>query len=255
MSLDNVRIVLVNTSHPGNIGSAARAMKTMGLSQLVLVEPKAFPAPEAVTLSSGATDILDNAMVCATLEEAVADCGLIIGASARVRGISLPLMEPGECAEAAVAEVGDCSVALVFGREDRGLTNDELKLCHQQTHIPSNPEFSSLNLASAVQVLCYELRKADLKQQQASLVPECRTHDLASSESMEHFYGHLQEVLADIDFFKHSNPDKIMAKLRRLYGRVRPDRVELNILRGILSEMQAALGKQSAGGRKETQSV
>ena len=252
MSLDNVRIVLVNTTHPGNIGSAARAMKTMGLSRLTLVDPKSFPAQEAVTLSSGATDVLDNAVVCSTLEEAVADCGLIIGASARVRGVSLSLMAPEECAEAMVLEAasGALNVALLFGREDRGLTNDELKLCHGQTQISANPEFSSLNLASAVQVLSYELRKAELQRQRAALVPECRTHDLASSEEMESFYGHLQKVLTDVDFFKHGSPDKIMAKLRRLYGRIRPDRVELNILRGILSETQAALGQQSAGGRK-----
>lgn len=252
MSLDNVRIVLVNTTHPGNIGSTARAMKTMGLSRLVLVDPKTFPAPEAVTLASGATDVLDNAVVCSTLEDAVADCGLIIGASARIRGVSLPLMEPSECAEAIVAESadGDVNVAWVFGREDRGLTNDELKLCHGQTHIPSNPEFSSLNLASAVQVLSYELRKADLQRQRAALAPESRTRDLANSKEMEYFYEHLQTLLTEVDFFKHGNPDKIMAKLRRLYGRVRPDRVELNMLRGILSETQAALGKQPAGGKK-----
>ncbi|MCK5892996.1 MAG: RNA methyltransferase [Endozoicomonadaceae bacterium] len=257
MSLDNVKIVLVNTTHPGNIGSAARAMKTMGLSRLVLVNPKAFPSPEAVTLASGATDVLDNAVVCSTLENAVADCGLIIGASARVRGVSLPLMEPSECAEAVVAESagGDVNVAWVFGREDRGLTNDELKLCHGQAHIPSNPEFSSLNLASAVQLFSYELRKAYLQRQQAALVPERRTRDLANSKEMEYFYGHLQKVLGEIDFFKHRNPDKIMAKLRRLYGRVRPDRVELNILRGILSETQAALGRQPSGGRKQTSTV
>ena len=253
MSLDKVCIVLVNTSHPGNIGSAARAMKTMGLSRLVLVKPVVFPAPEAVTMSSGAMDILDNAVVCATLGEAVADCGLIIGASARIRGISLPLMEPCTCAEMAADEARHCSVALVFGREDRGLTNDELKLCHRQTRIPANPEFSSLNLASAVQVLCYELCKADLKQQ-ASPALRCCTHDPARSGAMEYFYEHLQAVLAEIDFFRHSNPGKVMARLRRLYARARPDRVELNILRGILSGTQAALGKQPAGGRKQTPS-
>ncbi len=239
---ENTRIVLVNTTHPGNIGSAARAMKTMGLSSLYLVDPLNFPSGEARALSSGATDILESATVVSSLKEAIGDCELVIGASARVRGISLSLTDPRDTARDVVDEVSKgAKVALVFGREDRGLTNDELRMCHRQVHIPSVEGFSSLNLASSVQVLSYELRMAFLAQEGESGVPEVRERTPASSEQMEGYYAHLKETLVDVDFFKSSNPDKIMAKLRRLYARSRPDRVEYNILRGILSETQVAL--------------
>ena len=242
MSLKNIRIVLVNTTHPGNIGSAARAMKTMGLSSLYLVDPVTFPSGEARALSSGATDLLESAVVTSTLKEAIADCELVVGASARVRGISLDLIDPRDTAQDVVAEaVGGTRVALVFGREDRGLTNEELRLCHRQVHIPSVAEFSSLNLAASVQVLSYEVRMALLALQGESKVPEKRENELASSEQMEGYFVHLKETLEDVGFFKSCNPEKIMTKLRHLYARSRPDSVEYNILRGVLSETQAAL--------------
>lgn len=234
--LNNISIVLINTSHPGNIGAAARAMKTMGLSQLTLVEPEEFPSGKAFALASGADDLLANARVVKTLDEAVADCHFVVGTSARVRGVSLPLVEPKACAGQILGEATSGKVALVFGREDRGMTNEELQRCHLQVHIPTNPDFSSLNLGAAVQVLSYELRMAELDRQGGVELPKPRSHDLASQDDMERYYQHLYETLVQIGFLEHSSHEKIMAKLRRMYGRIRPDRVELSILRGILSE-------------------
>ncbi|MGO0306720.1 RNA methyltransferase [Endozoicomonas acroporae] len=238
---ENISIVLVNPSHPGNIGAAARAMKTMGLSQLCLVAPDDFPSGTATALASGADDILRNARVCATLDEALADCQFVVGTSARVRGVSLPLVDPRACARSIIDEAVTHKVALIFGREDKGLTNDQLRRCHLQVHIPTNEEFSSLNLGAAVQVLCYELRMMQLLSADALEMPEPRSHELANMEDMERYYDHLYQVLLEIGFLDHSSHEKIMAKLRRLYGRVRPDRVELSILRGVLSETQRCL--------------
>ena len=245
MSLANIRIVLVNTTHPGNIGSAARAMKTMGLSRLHLVAPCDFPSGQARALASGATDLLDSATVVETLAEAVADCALVVGSSARVRGISLPLAGPREMAGEAVAEAASGQVALVFGREDRGLTNEELCLCHRQVHIPSDPDFSSLNLASAVQVLSYELRMAAANELGIK-PPVTEREDLVCSRQMEDYYRHLRQTLDTVGFFKSCNPDRIMARLRCLYARSRPDQSEYNILRGILSETQTAVQRRQA---------
>lgn len=160
-----IRIVLVNTSHPGNIGGVARAMKNMKFSQLHLVAPKKFPHVEADSRASGATDILENAVVHETLEQAIADCHFVVGTSARGRHIPWPVVDPRELSSI-VQGAGDKKIAVVFGREDRGLTNEELHLCHHHVHIPSNPDFSSLNLAAAVQVITYELRMADLYAEQ-----------------------------------------------------------------------------------------
>lgn len=162
--LNSVRIVLVNTSDCRNIGSAARAMKTMGLSQLVLVDPIEMPNGQAQALSAGATDVLANAKVVSTLEEAITDCGLVVGTSARSRTLPWPMLDPRECGEKLISEVSEYPVALVFGRESSGLTNDELQLCHFHVQIPANPEYSSLNLAMAVQTLSYEVRMAFLAQ-------------------------------------------------------------------------------------------
>lgn len=241
---ENISIVLVNPSHPGNIGAAARAMKTMGLSQLCLVAPDEFPSGTATALASGADDILRNARVCETLDEALADCQFVVGTSARVRGVSLPLVDPRACARSIVDEAMTHKVALIFGREDKGLTNEQLRRCHLQVHIPTNEAFSSLNLGAAVQVLCYELRMMQLISTDALEMPQPRTHELASMDDMERYYDHLYQMLVEIGFLDHSSHEKIMAKLRRLYGRVRPDRVELSILRGILSETQRCLASK-----------
>ena len=241
---NNLSVVLVNSSHPGNIGAAARAMKAMGVHRLCLVNPNDYPSATANALASGADDILAQARVVATLDEAIAKCKFVVGTSARVRGVSLPLVDPRCCADKILDESSRGDVALVFGREDKGLTNAQLNLCHLQVHIPTNPDFSSLNLGAAVQVLCYELRMARLIASGGVELPTARSCELAVIEDMERFYEHLHETLQILGFLDHGSNEKIMAKLRRLYGRIRLDTVELAMLRGILSETQRCLDKK-----------
>lgn len=239
--LENIRIVLVNTSHTGNIGSAARAMKTMGLSQLVLVDPVSAPDGKSSALAAGAGDVLANAKTVATLAEAVADCGLVIGTSARSRTLSWPMLEPRECGEKLIKEVPKYTVALVFGRENNGLSNDELQQCHFHVCIPANPEYSSLNLAAAVQTLCYEVRMAYLNVSR-SKYPDSdpEDNDYPLSEDLEGFYSHLEQTLIKTNFIIAKHPGMVMTKLRRLYNRARPESAELNILRGILASVDKA---------------
>ncbi|MBX9914032.1 MAG: tRNA (cytosine(32)/uridine(32)-2'-O)-methyltransferase TrmJ [Pseudomonadaceae bacterium] len=245
--LQNIRVVLVNTSHPGNIGGAARAMKNMGLSRLVLVQPRDFPSAEAVARAAGAVDILDNACIVNSLEEALGGCGLVLGTSARNRHIPWPLLDPRECAAACIEQVEQAGeVALVFGREDSGLSNDELQRCHFHVHIPSDPEFSSLNLAAAVQVLTYEVRMAWLAAQgQPTKMAKLETHAEQGSlpvtaDELERFYAHMESTLVQIGFHDPENPRHLMPRLRRLYGRNNISKLEMNILRGILTETQKA---------------
>lgn len=245
--LPRIRVVLVNTSHPGNIGGAARAMKNMGLLRLVLVEPNDFPSHEASARASGADDVLAGAEVVATLEDALVGCTLVVGTSARDRRIPWPLLDPRECGAKVVEQAGEgAEVALVFGREHAGLTNDELQRCHYHVHIPSNPDFSSLNLAAAVQVLAYEVRMAWLAAGgQASKVEKVevasvRSAELATMDEMELFYQHLESALVDIGFLDPTKPKHLMPRLRRLYGRSAVSRSEISILRGILTETQKA---------------
>lgn len=234
--LDHIRIVLVNTSHPGNIGSAARAMKTMGLSELYLVSPvEKFPHPKAVEMASGAADILDNAVVVQTLEEAIADCTLVVGTSARMRTVPWPLLLPREMAEKVKQEAPESQVAIIFGREQSGLTNEELQYCHVHVQIPASPDYSSLNIAAAVQVIAYELRMASLDQTDLSEVWDYR---LATTDEMEKFFTHLQTVLIELEFLKMNAPRKLMTRLRRMFLRMRPDVMEMNILRGILTAVE-----------------
>jgi tRNA (cytidine32/uridine32-2'-O)-methyltransferase len=250
--LQNIRVVLVNTSHPGNIGGAARAMKNMGLSRLVLVDPLDFPSGEAVARASGATDILDNAQVVKTLEEALAGCNLVLGTSARDRRIPWPLLDPRECATTCLEQAGQGGeVALVFGREYAGLTNEELQRCQFHVHIPSNPDFSSLNLATAVQVLAYEVRMAWLatqglptKQEKLETTAMLNAQP-ATIDEMELFYGHLESTLVEIGFLDPQKPRHLMSRLRRLYGRCGISKLEMNILRGILTETQKAARGES----------
>lgn len=234
--LDQIRIVLVNTSHPGNMGSAARAMKTMGLTQLVLVDPQELPDDNATALAAGASDILANARIVPTLDDAIADCGLVIGTSARSRTLSWPMLDPREAGDKAVLEGMRHPVALVFGRERTGLTNDELQKCHFHVAIPANPEYSSLNLAMAVQTLCYEVRMRWLQDQAPE--PEEERVDYPSAEQLEGFYLHLEQTLQKTGFIAEDHPGHVMSKLRRLFNRARPEAVELNILRGILTSVQ-----------------
>lgn len=237
--LDQIRIVLVNTSHTGNMGSAARAMKTMGLTQLVLVDPQALPDEEAVALAAGACDILAGARIVSTLDEAIADCGLVIGTSARSRTLSWPMLDPREAGEKLVAEGMQHPVALVFGRERTGLTNDELQKCHYHVAIPANPEYSSLNLAMAVQTLCYEVRMRWLAvEEQVSLESDAERVAYPCALQLEGFYQHLEQTLQKTGFIADDHPGHVMSKLRRLFNRARPEAAELNILRGILTSVQ-----------------
>jgi len=236
--LHNVRIVMVNTSHPGNIGAAARALKNMCLTQLVLVDPGEFPSEQASARASGADDLLRSARVVQTLTEAVADCRVVIAASARLRSISWPQLTPREAAQLVASEAAAAPVALVFGRERSGLTNQELDHCTHLVHIPTNPEYSSLNVAMAIQVLSYEVLLACQPSEGPGPIDEA----LASRAEMEGFFDHLQQALADLEFTDARRGTKLMRRLRRLFHRAAPDSVEVNILRGILS---AAQGRKS----------
>lgn len=232
--LETVRIVLVNTSHPGNIGAAARAMKNMGLGRLVLVNPQLFPHADATSRASGADDLLANAQICETLDEALAGCGLVIGSSARPRRLNVTQLDPRQCANRIWDEARNTEVAVLFGREHSGLTNEELIRCHYHLHIPTNPSYSSLNLAAAVQVLAYELRMAHIAGQGTEQTGE-PTETAATADRMEGFYEHLQATLVEIGFLDPNNPRIMMRRLRRLFNRARPNDVEINILRGILT--------------------
>ncbi|MGH8492348.1 MAG: tRNA (cytosine(32)/uridine(32)-2'-O)-methyltransferase TrmJ [Moraxellaceae bacterium] len=244
--LANVRIVLVNTTLPANIGAAARAMKTMGLTDLCLVEPKIFPSAEATSLASGASDVLAKARVVATLEEAVADCTLVIGTSARSRTIPWPLMNARQAGEAVQAESQSQKVAIVFGREDRGLTNEELQRCNYHVCIPTDEEYGVLNVAAAVQVLAYEVRMAHLQAAEAplseeNLMPVQFLHwdqEVVPHGDMERFYDHFESMLLETGFLTEDNPRQLMARARRLFGRVRLDRIEYNMWRGIFTRLQ-----------------
>lgn len=235
MLLNEVRIVLVNTSHTGNIGSAARAMKTMGISKLYLVDPVNQIDSHASALAAGATDVLGNAVVVDSLAEAIADCSLVIGTSARSRTLSWPMVEPRECGEKLINEAVNGPVALVFGRENSGLTNEELQMCHYHVCIPANPEYSSLNLAMAVQTLCYETRMAFLQLQDKPAAEDDTVYP--SSQQQELFYEHLQKTLEKTGFIIKQHPGMVMTKLRRLFNRARPEEMELNILRGMLTSV------------------
>ncbi|GAA5647244.1 tRNA (cytosine(32)/uridine(32)-2'-O)-methyltransferase TrmJ [Vibrio proteolyticus] len=238
--LDNVKVVLVGTSHSGNIGSAARAMKVMGLSQMVLVDPQCEVDAQAVALAAGASEIALNAPVVSTLEEAVADCGLVVGSSARSRTLEWPMLEPRECGERFAVEGEQHPVALVFGRERTGLTNEELQRCHYHVCIPANPEYSSLNLAMAVQTLSYEVRMAHLNRQQQQYPPQ-EAQDYPRHQELERFYQHLEKVMLDTQFISEQQPGQVMNKLRRLFSRARPEAQEINILRGVLTAVEKSL--------------
>lgn len=235
--LEQVRVVLVGTTHPGNIGAAARAMKTMGMGHLCLVQPKVFPCAEATARAAGADDILSRARVVGTLDEAIADCGLVVAASARRRSISWPEADPRACAARVLEETRRANVALVFGREHSGLSNEELDLCNLMVRIPTAPEFGSLNLAAAVQVVVYELRQAALAGAGRISAPE---QPAASAEEMERLYAHLEAVMTEVGFLDPEHPRRLMRRLRRLFSRAGPDQQEVNILRGLLAAVQEA---------------
>lgn len=231
-----IRFVLVEPSHPGNIGGVARAMKNMGLSHLVLVSPKDFPSPEATARASGADDVLESAQVVQTLDQALAGCVLVCGTTARDRSIHWPTVTPREFAAQVAVAQQEGEIAVMFGRERSGLTNDELDRCHLRVSIPANPDYPSLNLACASQVLAYELRCA-----QGDSTEFVDNESPVGADDMERFYQHLEEVLVEIDFLNPEHPKKLMRRLRRLFNRSAPIANEMNILRGILTAVQDRL--------------
>jgi tRNA (cytidine32/uridine32-2'-O)-methyltransferase len=237
-----VRFVLVRTSHPGNIGAAARAIRTMGFDRLVLVAPHKYPHAEATAMAAGADDVLEKIVVVPTLAQAIADCSFVLGCTARRRGVSLPEIAPREAA-ARVREAATMGeVAIVFGNERTGLENEELMRCHLAVHIPADPDYSSLNLAQAVQVLAYELRLAQL---QARPLDDAgpKSDPPATAEQMEYFFGHLFQTLVDIDFHKGRSPVTIEQRLRRLFQHANLDQREVRILRGIFDDAQRMAAK------------
>ena len=235
--LSRIKMVLVETTHPGNIGSAARAMKTMGIQSLVLVNPKVFPDSQAYAMAAGADEILDKAEVVDSLEKALVGSQLILGTSARQRDQSLPLLTPHEQATV-VCSHRDSNVAILFGREHAGLTNSELMLCHYHIHIPSNPDYSSLNLAQAVQIIAYELHIKHLAPE-----PSVSKLPLAHAEDVEKFHQHLSDILSDIGFLKQNMESSLLLKLRRLFNKSLLEPQEINILRGILTQIKKKLSQ------------
>ncbi len=246
MKNQNIRIVLIETSHPGNIGAAARAMKNMCLDQLYLVNPKEFPSAVATARASGADDILANAICCDSLHDAVKDCALVIGASARLRSVDWPELDPRQCAELANSEAKQSPVAIVFGREDSGLSNVELDKCQYLVHIPTNPEFQSLNIAAAIQVISYELYVASRQ----GLEVTKNVQEQATVAQMEGLFDHMELALTDIGFLKPPSCQKLVRRLRRLYNRAQLDETDVNILRGVLSASQ---GKKYAWDTRKKQ--
>ena len=236
--LARVRVVLINTTHPGNIGATARAMKVMGLSALHLVTPKVFPHADATARASGADDILQRAVVHESLDSALEGCVLALGTSARLRSLPMPMFDARRAARQALQESGAHDVALLFGRERYGLTNEEMMRCQYLVNIPANPEYSSLNLSQAVQIMAYELRVAAMGEADVSLPP--LDWEPVDNRQMELFFEHLEQTLLDLRFLNPRQPKKLMMRLRRLFNRARPDQNEINILRGILKASQDA---------------
>ena len=255
----DIRIVLVEPSHPGNIGGAARAMKTMGVADLGIVDPLRFPDPQAVWRAAGAVDVVNGARVFGHLDDAIADCGWVVGTSARSRRVPWPVATVGEFAERLVREdLGGKPVAILFGREDRGLTNDELECCNLHVMIPANPEYPSLNLAMAVQVVCYEVRRALTRDNTAAAIadpspaagensqPDLPTdwdRSPATAADLAALYRHFGQVLSAIEFHDPKNPRLTMTRLRRMFARIHPDQTEVAILRGVLTRIERILAR------------
>ncbi|MCE9684933.1 tRNA (cytosine(32)/uridine(32)-2'-O)-methyltransferase TrmJ [Shewanella sp. AS16] len=232
--LSNIRVVLVGTSHPGNIGSTARAMKTMGLSNLYLAEPRVEPDGHSIALAAGASDILKDLVRVDSLAEAIADCSLVIATSARSRTLDWPMLEPREAGQKLATESLNGPVAIVFGRENHGLSNEELQQCTYHVAIPANPEYSSLNLAQAVQIICYETRVAHLA---LAAEPQALESEYPLAADQERFFDHLEKTLLSTGFIIKNHPGQVMTKLRRLFSRARIEAQEMNILRGILTSI------------------
>lgn len=247
-ALSHIKVVMIQTSHTGNMGAAARAMKVMGLSQLTLVQPKSLPDEQALAMSSNASDILDNAVVVDSLAEAIADCHLVVGTSARQgRSLRWDIKDSRSCGALIANHVQNhqAPVAILFGRESSGLSNEELALCQHLVHIPTNLDYSSLNIASAVQILAYECRLAllELNQMGQAVVPEPIADEDKSvtADELNGYFEHLKQVMLEVEFLDPKNPRYLMPRLRRLYARSGVTRSELNILRGMLAAIQKKL--------------
>ena len=242
----NIRIVLINTFHPGNIGSVARAMKTMGLSQLYLVDPLDFPSADATTMAVGASDLLSNAVVVKTLAEAIADCSMIVGTSARSRAFPWPVKSAREAAPQIIQEATAQQVAVVFGRETMGMHNEELQMCNYHVFIPSQPDYKALNLAAAVQIISYEIFLAAESNDELKLTEFKNTiTEYCTKKDMDYFFEHLEQTLYDINFIIRAHPGKAMLRLKRFFNRARPEQLEMNMLRGILTAAQQMVQKNS----------
>ena len=237
--LNSVKVVLVGTTHPGNIGATARAMKNMGIFDLALVEPKEFPSDVATFRSKAAKDILEKASVHTSLEEAISECELVVGTSARGRTVPWPVLDPREAAEEMHKSSLNGKVAIVFGREDRGLTNEELGLCNFHVHIPSDPEYSSLNLSQAVQILAYEIRLSYLQDRHVN--KEYWDVELANNEQTERLINHMDELMQEVDVYDVENPRKLLVRVRRFFKRSKIDVMEANIFRGLFATIQKKL--------------
>jgi tRNA/rRNA methyltransferase len=243
-TLGRIRIVLSHPSHPGNIGAAARAMKTMGLSRLILVNPKSFPHDEAISRAAGAEDILVQATVCSSLAEALSGTVFAAAVSARQRNLGPQPMQARAAAPQVVALAAGGDVALVFGNETSGLSNAEVQCCQRAVCIPANPEYSSLNLGSAVQLLCYELRLAAFDGQPPVLAKATPfASPAATNDDVERFHAHLERVMIATDFLDPRQPKRLLPKLRRLFARADLERDEINILRGILDAVEKKIGE------------
>ncbi|HSD38792.1 MAG TPA: RNA methyltransferase [Rhodocyclaceae bacterium] len=241
--LSRVRVVLTQPSHPGNIGAAARAMKTMGLSSLYMVRPKAFPDAEAYSRASGATDVLDNAVVVETLAEALTGVTVAAALTSRRRELSLPMQWSRDAAQTLAGRVGaDETVALIFGNETFGLSNEDLALCQLPVMIPANPEYASLNLGAAVQLMCYELRMATQSLGDAPSIAAA----LATVDEVEQLMQHIERATTATGFFDPANPKRLMPRLRRMFGRIALERDEINILRGMISFFEKPLAQRRA---------
>lgn len=234
--LDNVRIVLSHTSHAGNIGGTARAMKTMGLSALYLVNPKSFPDNEADVRASNARDILEQACIVTSLEEALHESVLAVAMTARTRDLSHQTLDARQAARELLVHAAQSPVALVFGRESSGLTTTEISKCQLTVHIPANPAYSSLNLAAAVQIMAYELRMAFTET--TPLPSRQSAYQLASFDEIELFYRHLEQAMIASEFLDPNQPKRLMQRIRRMFARTQLEKEEVNILRGILSALQ-----------------
>lgn len=238
--LSNIRIVLVETFHPGNIGAAARALKNMGLEQLWLVNPREFPSEEADSRAAGAMDLLESARVVGSVDEAIADCQLVVGTSARERSYDLPLQDLETASTQIWQEAQEGQIAILFGRETSGLNNREMLLCNRHLFIDANPEYPVLNVSQAIQLVCYELRRATrvIDPQSLEPAPYPRQHEMVL------FFEHLEKVLRRVNFIIPQHEGRVLDKLRRYFNRTRPEKAEMGMLRGILNAVEESLDNE-----------